>query len=83
MIKIIVELWPLGFEQNKKILGEMEIANDTTGTRTQGNYSFRISKQGNEGIWKRGSLIGFPRKQKNVWHLLFLCLKSAIEKEKE
>ncbi len=79
MIKIIVELHPYGDESRKQVLSEAKIWNDGTGTKTRGNYKFQILTQGSSGIWKSGSLANFPRKQKNVWYLLFLCLNSILK----
>ena len=36
LIKIIIELWPLGFEKIKKEIASAKIVNDTTGTKTRG-----------------------------------------------
>lgn len=42
MIRITVELLPLGSESRKRLLGTMEIVNTGKGTATTGHYRFGI-----------------------------------------
>jgi hypothetical protein len=74
MIKITVELLPLGFENGKETLGIAEIWNTGEGTKTKGNYKFRIFDKGGS-IWKSGDIVGFPRKKLLVWDLNFYLFK--------
>jgi len=79
MIRITVELWPLGFESAKKHLGTATIANDGTGTSTRGNYTYTLSRKGSpNSTWRKGSIKGFPRKRLKAWDLLALCLRDAL-----
>ena len=38
MIKVTVEILPFGFEEGRRTIGEMTIANDGTGNHETGNY---------------------------------------------
>ena len=83
MIKITVELWPLGIERMKRHLGTMNIWNDATSKDRQkiGNYQFTISKvNSSDQVWKRGEVKGFPRLSSNVWKLIYLCMKATYDK---
>lgn len=82
MIKITIEIHPYGDESKKRTIGVMDIWNDNTGTKTRGNYVFKIFKQGSNAIWGVGEIKDFPRERKNVWYLLHLCLSKIIEKER-
>lgn len=81
MIKITVELWPYGIEANKEVIGEMTIANDGTGTRYKGNYTFKVWSKGK--LWKEGVITGFQRLRFNVWYLIVNCLIKALFKYKK
>lgn len=79
MLKITIELYPLGFEKNKSTLGEMYIYNDGTGTSTNGNYKYKIfKKNSNKTIWKSGEIKNFNRKTSSAWDLLYLALDDVI-----
>lgn len=81
MIRITVELIPGGVGE-PQILGTAIIVNDGTGTATVGNYTYALSHR--RRIWRSGVLEGFPRKQLNVWDLLFRVLKkSNLEKRNQ
>jgi len=72
MIKITVELLPHGNEANKRLLGVMLIANDTTGTATVGNYIGAMESEYGE---RAGVVRGFNRKTQSVWSLVGAFLK--------
>ena len=79
MIKVTVELFPFGLENNKRHLGTIFIWNDASGTKTNGNYKFKILKAGEQdSIWKTGEVKDFPRKRLLIWDLLFRCLKEIV-----
>lgn len=78
MIRITVELLKFGEEDEKKLLGVMEISNDASGNVNIGNYKFKISKFGGKGVWKQGRLEDFDRINKGPWDLLYLALRSAV-----
>lgn len=79
MIKIIVELHPFGDESKKRILGIMKIWNDGTGSKTWGNYRYRIINPSGRRML-HGEIKKFKRTL-NVWNLLHTILKNIIEKE--
>ena len=78
MIKITVELYPLGLDKGKKMLGEGYIANDLTGTFTKGNYRARLNDAGGRK-WKESQVKNFQRKKYLAWDLVYLALKEALE----
>lgn len=82
MLVVTIELWPRGFETNKQTIGKMYIANDGTGTLTQGNYDAIIKKRGTNTTWKIGRIEGFPRKRLGPWYLLYrLLLSCGMDKQ--
>jgi len=79
MIKVTVELCPFGSEKNKETLAEMKIWNDATGTKSIGNYCYKIFKKHSKTqIWRLGEVKNFKRLQLGVWDLLYLVLKDAV-----
>ncbi len=79
MIRVTVELLPHGDESRRRHLGTAIIANDGTGTDTQGNYNIRLSRRGQpDSAWKTGRLTGFQRKRFLVWDLLLLALAATV-----
>ena len=78
MIYVTVEIWPNGRESEKRQLGRMVIANQGSGTMLRGDYAFVI--EGKQRILKGGvgSVKNFPRKSKNVWHLLHKVLEEYM-----
>lgn len=77
MIKITVELYPLGHEAGKKTLGTAIIFNDATGSLTRGNYRAVFNGKRKKAL-RRGEVTNFPRLQKDVWDLLYLALEDAV-----
>ncbi len=89
MIYVRMELWPRGNRKKSKLLGELLIRNNGTGTPSSGNYHFAVSKRGgfgkqsdlptmkttNDLTW--GNVAGFPRRTKLAWDLLKLILEVA------
>ncbi len=78
MLKVTIELWPLGDESRKETLHTIVIANDGTGTPTQGNYYSVISRRKRLTPWKLAAVAGFPRKRLNAVDLLYRVLKQAV-----
>lgn len=80
VIRITVELLPHGREDNKRVLGIGEIANDGTGTAALGNYVATFSKWAPQTgeIWRAAHLVGFDRKDRGPWDLLLACLIAAL-----
>ena len=80
MLRVTIELLPLGSEEHKRHLGTAEIWNDaTTGSRETGNYKYRLSKWGNpQSTWKSGEVHSFSRLSRGPWDLLFMVLAHAV-----
>jgi len=79
VIRVTIEMLPHGDESRKRHLGTAIIANDGTGTATQGNYNIRLSRRGQpDSVWKTGRLTGFLRKKFLVWDLLLLALAATV-----
>lgn len=76
MIRVTVELVPFGDEDKKKVIGEMLIANDGTGTQKTGNYVGVYSSDRVQSISK--FLGNFPREY-GVWKLVQNILSSEEE----
>lgn len=80
MLRITVELVPLGFEGEKKTLAVMEIANDGTGNRDIGNYIGELKAEPAytgvmpDGV-RRGRLLNYSRRGQSVWSLVGAFLK--------
>ena len=82
MLKITVEIWPKGLEEEKRVLCTAKIFNDLTGTLTSGNYKAVFSRTDDwSKVWKKVELKGFPRRKLGPWHLLSWALE-ALFKEK-
>ena len=43
MLRVTIEDWPFGHEDQKTVLGYMDIVNDGTGTLDIGNYYVRVN----------------------------------------
>lgn len=81
MLRITIELVPHGIESRKSTLGVIKIANDATGTLSSGNYDVTLSKEPpiakRTGIWKKGTVEGFPRQKLGPYDLLFRALRAC------
>jgi hypothetical protein len=78
MLRITIELLPLGDESKAKRLSEMVLANDGTGDRYQANYEAWISKDDfNDTEPRYGKLSNFDR-SKDAWELLRLMLEAIL-----
>lgn len=85
MIRITVEMVPLGNENKAYVMASGIIHNDGRGTRARGNYGVCISKVAHfppglngGGWWKEGKIEGFPRTRLGVWDLLYRCLRELL-----
>ena len=84
MIRIEIYIWPFGFENKKKLLHVMNIANDGTGSKESGNYKFTAFRKGTKSsIWREGKIEKFPRLRLNSWHLLARILPKMLGLEKD
>lgn len=83
MIRVTIEMVTQGDDSRTRILAQGVIVNDQSGgTGPVGNYDFGLTKQipksgRDPGLWRTGKVKGFRRHEKNVWHLLKLCLEEA------
>jgi hypothetical protein len=77
MLRITVEMVPLGLEKNKHTIATAEIWNDATGTTTQGNYGYRLFSKGK--LYREGFIKGFARTKENAWKLIGLVLADALD----
>jgi hypothetical protein len=81
LVVVKIELWPGGNPTNPKPLGTIYIANDGTGTSTDGNYDVRLSHSGRyiqkPGVWKRGKVTGYKRAKDSVYHLVKMALEAV------
>jgi len=82
MLRVTIELLPLGDEEHKEKLGEVLIINDGTGTPQIGNYKVRLMKAAkyakSPGVWKRGIVKDFPRQVLGPYDLLLRALAACI-----
>jgi hypothetical protein len=79
VIRVVIELWPLGNERRKSTLGEVFIINDGTGTHTVGNYTYRVMKgKGSPHVYKEGVVRGFPRAKLPAYDLLLSVLLNVF-----
>ena len=76
MIKVTIELFPKGSEENSRLLGECYIANDGTGTVNRGNYDYVLFNK-LKRKFKSGKVSNFNRKNETVWKLLKKCLEDS------
>lgn len=84
MIRVTVELLPLGDESRSKVLGVAKISNDGRGSILNGLHtgdydvwlSKREPKQGQK--WRSGRVEGFPRKRLGAWDLLYRALHATV-----
>jgi len=83
VLKVKIELHPFGM-QSIKSFWLADILNDATGSKSIGNYLFRIYKKNSlSKVWKGGEIKNFQRLNWSVWYLLYLCLKTIYEESNE
>jgi len=79
MIRITIELIPAGSPEYKQHLGTAEISNDGTGDAIISDYDVFLSKWGKPKVaWKRAKVMGFNRRKRGPWDLLYLALQAAV-----
>ena len=81
MIYVRIEMWPKGLEENKRLLGEVKIAN-VGGTLDEGAYSVQLMKSPeyskSSGVYKTGRFEGFKRRILGPYDLLFRALEATV-----
>ena len=78
VLRVTIELVPLGVESRKRVIGQAIIYNDASGDYYNGNYQFDL-KQKSKKTWRSGRITGFKRRSKNCWHLLKQILNEGVE----
>lgn len=77
MLRVTIELLPHGREDNKKVIGIMEVMNDGSGTEEIGNYNI-ILREGKKEF-KRGGVNEFHRKELGPWDLVYQALQNIMD----
>ena len=75
MLNVIIELWPYGLEETKRVVGGLQISNDGTGNKLWGNY---IQRKDASEDWQP-SVKMHPRNA-DVEELLYKVLKEKYGK---
>lgn len=83
MLRYVVSLVPRGDESRAIEIGRAEIWNvGGNASATSGDYGVRLRGGfpgwSGKGSWKRGEVIGFPRKRLGAWDLLYRGLAACI-----
>ena len=84
MIVVKIELWPLGFKKNARVLGEMHLTNDvltTMNNKDRGGYKVEVFRKNSKKIQRNGVVENFPRKSYNIWRLISRAILSAFPEE--
>ncbi|GEM_PF-2196708 len=80
MIKVTIELWPLGNKEEKSLLAEGTITNDGTGTAKEGNYKYFFTAH--DGRSKIGGRVcGYRRLDHSVLYLMNMVFEKAYRKK--
>ena len=77
MLRITIELVPLGIESRARVIATGTIANTGTGTPTSGDYRIELRDAAGRK-WKSGHIEGFPRKRLLAWDLLYRALRKLV-----
>lgn len=81
MLRVTVELVPYGDESKKKQIGQMVIANDSSGDSSKASYqAWTAADAWSKEPARFGKLSGYDRSQ-SVWELVRLVLE-AVRLEK-
>ncbi len=77
MLRVTIELVPLGIESRAKVIATGTIANTGTGTPASGDYRIELCDAAGRR-WKSGHVEGFPRKRLLAWDLLYRALEKMV-----
>ena len=79
MLRVTVELVPLGYGDSQVIASAI-IANDgTSHQRNRGHYVYQMWGKRRGQPWREGRIENFPRQSKNVWYLLKRILEDGLK----
>lgn len=73
MIRITIDLIPMGIRKDRITIAGGDIVNDGTGTNERGNYTYRF--YAGKKIYKKGKVLNFNRMEKNIWQLIEKIIK--------
>ena len=74
--KIIIELWPKGFEENSRVMGVMEIQSVEQGEKDHGDFDIFMQTFHQGKIYERNAkLTDFDLSHTNVWVLVSEAIK--------
>lgn len=77
MLRVTIEIFPRGDESRRRTIGVVDITNTGTGDPTTGNYAVTMAKDTTRfrpGVWRRGTVSGFPRLRLGAYDLLLRAL---------
>lgn len=77
MLRVTIELVPLGIESRARVIATGTIANVGTGTPASGNYRVELRDAAGRK-WKNGQVEGFARKRLLAWDLLYRALEKLV-----
>lgn len=84
MIRITIEMVPLGNEKRAYVMARGIIGNDSSGSVARGSYNAAISRVSHRrplntgGWWKIAKIEDFPRTRLSVWDLLYRALRELV-----
>ena len=79
MIRVTIELFPRGSVRRSRVISTIVIANDGTGSLTNGNYDVDLMTMGRAPrIWRKVRVENFPRRRLLVVDLLYRALRAAL-----
>lgn len=70
MLRVTIEMLPKGDATRPRILGQMLIANDETGTLTEGNYVGTLHAEYTGPDGRHGRVMLFNRQKQSAWSLV-------------
>lgn len=79
MIKVTIEIYPYGKEEEKRQIGGLCIWNDGSGDHNIGNYEFMLGTDPTDLSMKISKVKGHRRVQGHL-KLIYLCLKKIYGK---
>jgi len=77
MLRVTIELVPLGIESRARVIATSTIVNTGTGTPASGDYRIELRDAAGRR-WKSGHVEGFPRKRLLAWDLLYRALEKLV-----